>query len=84
MSTIVLRHIPTFDGSVTASSVTFVNICRVFNRLHIRFIEAPRATARKRLAKSPKVIKVSRIVKDVSRRRMKAKLFEIYLFLLSF
>jgi hypothetical protein len=36
------------------------------------------------LAKSPKVIKVSRSVKDVSRRRMKARLFEIYLCLLLF
>jgi hypothetical protein len=49
----------------------------VFNRLHMRLIEAPRATARKRLAKSPEVIEVSRIVKDLSRKRMKAKWFEI-------
>jgi hypothetical protein len=50
-----------------------VKICRVFKRFHMCFIEAPRATVRKRLAKSPEVIKVSRIVKDLSSRRMKAK-----------
>jgi hypothetical protein len=41
------------------------------------FVEAPRATTRKRLAKSPEVIKVPRIVKDLSSRRMKAKGLEI-------
>ena len=44
----------------------------------MRFIEAPRATARKRLAKSPEVIEVSRLVKDFSIRRMNAKWFEIF------
>jgi hypothetical protein len=56
---IVLRHTFKFDGSFKANSGMCDMICKVFNRLHMRFIEAPIAAAMKAFATTPPVKEVS-------------------------
>jgi hypothetical protein len=56
-----------------------VTICKVLRRLHILFIEAPRATAMKALATTPPVREVSTSVKAFSTALIRATNFYEYL-----
>ena len=69
----VLRLISTLLGSIIARSGICVMICKVFKRLHIRFIEAPKATAITKLPTIPVVSELSNNEKALYIRRMSAK-----------
>ena len=55
----VFRHISRLLGMVKASIGVCVRIYSVFSKLHIRFMDAPKATAMKTFATTPEVSEVS-------------------------
>jgi hypothetical protein len=63
---IIVRHTFRFYGGLIPSKGTCVIICKVLSKLHIRLIEAPKATAMKAFATIPPVNEESTRVKAFS------------------
>jgi hypothetical protein len=66
MEIIIVRHTFRFYGGLIPSKGTCVIICSVLSKLHIRLIEAPKATAMKAFATIPPVKEESTRVKAFS------------------
>jgi hypothetical protein len=73
IETMVFKQISRLLGRGKFSMGMCVIICKVFSRLHIRFIEAPKATAIKIFATTPEVREVSTSEKAFFITLIKAK-----------
>jgi hypothetical protein len=76
METMVFRQISRLLGMAKESIGVCVRIYSVFSKLHIRFIDAPKATAMKTLATTPEVSEESIREKAFTMVRMSALKFK--------